>query len=135
MKITINVTQEQLASIRQGLMCAASISTDNGHKQQAHEFHDVHNALPDPWFPAKPELPPLRDTSGDSVPVTTVKNTNGPDTYLCRACGTSHLKWDDALDCWHPEDKRAEKEIKRLEYSKPENWEYLVFALRANYLS
>ncbi len=136
MEITIKVTQEQLALIRQGLMCGAAISTDRQHKEQAKLFHKTIEILPDPWFPKKPQLKPLKDVSDLAIPVTTVSPPGDePKTYLCRACGVGYSSWDDALDCSHPENLRAQKEIKYLQSTKPENWEYSVFALQTHYIN
>lgn len=130
MQITITVSQEDLAMIRQGLMCAAATSRDHGHNKQATEFHDCCNRLPDPFFPAKPELPPIReDMEGKAT------NVGNGEEWVCRACKLRYSTKSDAEDCLHDTRDRALYEIRYLKAVKPENWEYKVSALEYHYVN
>jgi Ni2+-binding GTPase involved in maturation of urease and hydrogenase len=102
------------------------------------EIHNIRKAIPDPWFPSKPELRPLRDVSNLPVPVTIVEGSvDGtiPDEYVCRACGVRWVTFEAARECDHDERFRALEEIKNLEQWKPDNWEYKVLALKIHYVN
>jgi hypothetical protein len=129
MIITIQVSDSDLAMIRQGLMCAASISRENGHNSQAMEFHGVHDRLPDPYFPVKPELHYWMDGEGE----VTKRCDSDKDRFMCRACRVLHESREDAEDCLHDEKKRALIAMEYLKKTKEENWEYKCSALEYHY--
>lgn len=130
MFITLSVSREDLAMIRQGLMCAAATSRDHGHNKQAMEFHDCCNRLPDPFFPAKPELHFRKENLGR---VTLRKGET--DEYVCAACRVTHKTREDAEDCHHDEKERALIAIRLLKAEQPVNWQYQIVALEQHYIN